>query len=169
MNAEAIRRWRVGDEWRYEDEDEQVAVFELALLQGFDLPAFDDWVLSEPRLAPDDEASVLEHRRRLLVAHREGNEEARYAWGMYLASLVFLNRREAFLHPLAVTGKRHKETQAARRRDKPGTSDDHDASRNRRIRAMHARLKAQGRDATAETAQQFNLTDRTIRRIVNAK
>ena len=65
-------------------------------------------------------------------------------------------------------GIRNRQTQRARRFDKPA-ADPYDATRNDRIRAFHARLLAQGRtDATAGTAGEFGLSARQIRNILKA-
>lgn len=69
---------------------------------------------------------------------------------------------------LTASGRKESTTQAKRREDKPASSDwDTDAGRNDRIRAQHARLKAGGeRDATAQVATEFSMSESQIRRIV---
>jgi hypothetical protein len=65
-------------------------------------------------------------------------------------------------------GKKQSRTQRARRLDKPA-SDSYNADRNARIRAFHARLiDADHADATAQTAEQFGLSARQVRRVVGA-
>lgn len=75
--------------------------------------------------------------------------------------------RTAYDEPLARGGLKHSETQAKRRKDKPGVDALDDISRNDRIRAMHARLAGAGyRDATAQVAAEFELSASQVRRIV---
>ncbi len=71
-------------------------------------------------------------------------------------------RREDWLQGIAF-GR----SQRARRLDRPAVDPYRDPSRNDRIRAFHARLKADNApDATARTAEEFGLSDRQIRSIV---
>lgn len=75
--------------------------------------------------------------------------------------------RTAHDEPLAHGGRRHSESQAKRRKDKPGVDSFEDESRNERIRTMHARLQRDGhRDATLQVAGQFDLSASQVRRIV---
>lgn len=71
--------------------------------------------------------------------------------------------------PYAIRGVEHGRTQRARRLDKPGTSS-YDASRNERVRAMHARLhRDEKHGATQQVAKAFDLSERQVRRIVKIR
>lgn len=69
--------------------------------------------------------------------------------------------------PRAAKGVAYGKAQADRRKDKPATDPDHDPGRNDRIRAFHARLHGE-RDATSKTALEFELSTRSVRRILNS-
>ncbi|MBP8306384.1 MAG: hypothetical protein KAY46_03915 [Burkholderiaceae bacterium] len=63
-------------------------------------------------------------------------------------------------------GIRHRANQRWRRKDRP-SSDPYDQSRNARLRTFHARLLADGaRDATTQTATEFDLSARQVRNIL---
>lgn len=65
--------------------------------------------------------------------------------------------------------EKHSKTQSARRKDKPA-ADHYDNNRNDRIKKFHANLIAGCvRDPVKQTAEEFSLDPRTIRRIVNPK
>ena len=71
--------------------------------------------------------------------------------------------------PKAVLGVKHSEAQRKRRADKPA-ADYLDPDRNARLRIFHARLMAaDARDATAQTAVEFDLSSRQVRRILKGK
>lgn len=65
-------------------------------------------------------------------------------------------------------GRKYGGDQARRRRGKPAT-DSADAGRNARIRRRHTALVCQGRnDASSQTATEFNLSTRQVRRILQS-
>lgn len=152
--------------WVYDDPDEHIAANVWHLQFGFDLGGFDDW-LESPGFEESERQDVLRWRARAFDAYRAGNQDAEEGWLLYLLTLQNFNLREAFLHPLALKGRRHGTVQAKRRKGKPARSDEYDPDRNARIQNRHARLVAAGRhDATQETANEFNLSKRQVSRIV---
>lgn len=134
-------------------------------LQGFDLLDFDAWLEA---LAPCGAKDELTQRRALALEARLSSDAQTFLHHLEWMQLRWRSIcREEFLLPLTRKGKAHGESQAARRRDKPATADN-DLNRNHRLRAFHARLGAKGeRDATKQTADEYGLDPRTIRRIVN--
>jgi hypothetical protein len=157
-----IERKHAGGAWTYTDPNVHEAAVNLLVMHGISLEKIDDWIECGPWDA-EQLARVMEWRERMLTTD---SADAAEAWGMFLTALVHLNVR---VLPLAIMGKRHSEAQRARRKDKPSSADDprRNRDRNESVRLYHARLVAQGRhDATAATAAEFDLSARTIRRII---
>lgn len=160
-----IERTFDGTGWAYADDITHAAAIDFLLVHRFDLSAFDDW-LEGPGWEADELAVVLDMRQRAIDAHTANNADATEAWVERLADLLQANARERFLHPLAVKGRKHGQAQAKRRKDKPAASPD-DLGRNERLQRYHAGLTAAGRaDATSATAAEFNLSTRTVRRVL---
>ncbi|MBW7925838.1 MAG: hypothetical protein H3C59_14000 [Burkholderiaceae bacterium] len=154
--------------------------------EGVDIPAIDAFLETGPlpdigvpirtadgRPAGIDDtgtrAALMDERSKAFEAYTRGE----YALAVALA--VGLQRAcqlAGFVHvvePHAIRGVKHSRAQGARRRDKPGVEGAYDQSRNDRIRAYHARLVSVGAsNATRATADEFGLSDRQIRNIVNA-
>lgn len=97
--------------------------------------------------------------------------DARSRLDQYARDRIILNWNALFTADHAAAGKRQSSTQRARRSGKPGSSDTHsDDGRNARIKAFHARKLASdsARTATSDTASEFELSTRTIRRILKS-
>lgn len=123
-----------------------------------------DYVLNFKELAPDSmhglAARVLEIALHILAKD--------YTPGMdrLIPGIAFqFGRLTMLLDVYEIDHRSH----APRRADKPA-SDPYDGNRNERLRAYHARLIASGaRDANQQTADEFDLSARQVRRIVNLK
>lgn len=161
--------------WTYADPSVHSAVLHLHFL-GVDLPAIDDWIEAEPWPDSDQLRRVLEWRERALFA---GSDDAAEGWGLFLTTLVAMNRREAFMHPRALRDKRRQQQVAdfsskgvtLRRKY---TNQDHEAWRAEaeRLQGIRAasRLAPLSKRALAERiAGTLNLPDdsvETIRKVI---
>jgi hypothetical protein len=164
------RRLNADGAWEYDDETVQVACVRSQELFRFSLPEFDDYLDGPGWDTPKAQAvrrGVIRARGDMIEAWRTDNLLAAEGWLNYLAACKQMHEHRELLLPLARKGKAYGQTQAGRRKGKPA-SDPYDSDRNARVLAFHARLVAAGHsDATAQTADEFELSTRTVRRLIN--
>lgn len=123
-----------------------------------DMEALADFVAS--RNWPQETLETLTHTRAQAVAAYVANDmEALLARVQELHRLVHSLRAQELAHSSA-------KAQSRRRKGKPA-ADPHDMSRNDRLKAFHARIVNDGhRDATSQTAHEFELGTRQVRNIL---
>lgn len=125
-----------------------------------------DFVLNYKEFEPDSIIGIAARLLELalhLVAHQgmtgdaDGSIKAGLAFGFGRLSVLFdVYSVEA-------------EIQSKRRRGKP-LNEPYDLGRDERLRALHSRLTAAGcSDATKQTAREFGLSERQVRKIIKAK
>ena len=163
-----VRHQDADGAWVYDDPTTAIAALDWLFFYGFNIARFDDYLSGEGWETPKAQAvraKLLARRARALRAHNVGNDEATEAWLNFLQAAMQLHGQRDWLLGKARMGVKHSAVQARRRKGKP-TVPNNDLSRNDRIKRTASRLEADGcHDANAQTAKQFNLSDRQIRRI----
>ncbi len=126
-------------------------------------------------MPPNRFAELMEYARAKIQAAEEIEQRALHDPIMF--ELYEYRLRDAYRailgtydEPRAQAGERQSRTQRGRREGKPGTDSQDDPDRNDRIRRAHDRLKAAGhRNATAQVAQEFDLSPSQVRRITRKR
>jgi hypothetical protein len=158
----------VANAWEYADSDVSDFAILWILDYRFNLADFDSWI-NERACSPARRLQIMQWRQRAIEAQRAGNDDAAEGWVRFLGELRQRDINQGVLIPHAERDLASNRRQSARRKGKP-TDDPDDTNRNDRLRRRYARLVQEGRhDATAETASEFNLSTRQVRRIVRTE
>ena len=171
--------------WQYNDPDEEAFIF--AALPTIDVSEVDDFlegltravttdchgqsVVGAPVVLSDEIIeALLERRQDAFDAFKAGNDDLMEARLDALSGWCHFVGFRAAARPEIAIAAQYRKQQSGAREDKPGTADDYDSDRNKRIRKHHAGLVAADiKDHIHQTALAFGLSESTIGRIVRKR
>ena len=161
-----FNRHREGNSWVYDDDELNEIAMDWIGLRWLNLADFDTWLESKERPA-ERVRQLLSWRECAIRAQRAGAPIEAEGWARFLNELHLRHSHYEVLAPAAVRGDNHSKVQALRRKDKP-SSDPYSPNRNVLIRSKYRRLLQDSvHDPVSQIANEFDLSSRQVRRIVN--